>query len=276
MQQSTMASRLGRGLDVAGDEMGLLRCGEAWWDLEQCAGGTVAPSDRFPVELASLPVLGRGERRARVLCVNLVWSVLAFGLVALGVTALGTDAGYFTKDVASIAGLLPVAGALSQLGILLWCAASSVAGFSALLVRRRDEGRFLGYLCLLSAILALDDAFQLHEKIVPRLLGLDELHLVVLEGSLLAFILLRFSGIALRSSYLFLLGAIVWFAASLLIDRFLSESTFPTWHHLFEDGPKFVGILNWSAYCILVSYSLVGAEARRIPRAPSACEARGA
>ena len=109
----------------------------------------------------------------------------------------------------------------------------------------------------------LDDTFQVHEKILPKLFGLSELFLFTLEGALLLFIVLRFSKIILRSRFLLLLFAVIWFALSLSVDMFLSENTYPRWHHLFEDGPKFLGILNWSLFCFLVSYGILGEDLKR-------------
>jgi len=203
-------------------------------------------------------VESRSKNIASLLVANLVCLVFTFGLVALGVMTLDTYAGFFTKDVASIAEIIPIAGALSQFGIMLWCIAFSVAGFSAVLSPGKEEKKFLVYLAILSLILMLDDTFQVHERIFPKLFGLNELFIFTLEGALLVFIVSRFSDIVIGSRFILLLFAVIWFALSLSVDMFLSEHTFPRWHHLLEDGPKFLGIMNWCFYCALISFDLVG------------------
>jgi hypothetical protein len=198
----------------------------------------------------------------RFLVANLVCFLLVFGAVAIGVVTLDTYAGLFTKDIASIGELIPIAGAVSQLGIILWSVSLSVTGFGALIVSEKSEKEFLYSLSILSLILMFDDTFQVHEKILPGLFGINEIFLFAFEGGILVFILLRFSRLIAQSKYLLLVIAILWFSLSLIVDIFLAERVFPRWHHLLEDGPKFLGIMNWTTYCGLVSHSLVGNKAR--------------
>jgi len=61
-------------------------------------------------------------------------------------------------------------GVLSNLGIILWCAAASVCLFSAITLHQKksDVGAgFLYYSAFLSAYLLFDDFFQIHEEIFP-------------------------------------------------------------------------------------------------------------
>ena len=69
-------------------------------------------------------------------------------LVAAAILAqvLGIPAGQFTRDMAAIAEVHPLKGALSNVGILLWTGAAAISLFSgATLWRRGDNGmaRFL-------------------------------------------------------------------------------------------------------------------------------------
>jgi hypothetical protein len=82
-----------------------------------------------------------------------------------------------TRDIAAIAKIHPLSGFLSNLGILLWCAAASICSFAAMTLRKikpRDIFWFLLSSAVLSAYLMFDDLFQFHEELAPTYLGLNE------------------------------------------------------------------------------------------------------
>jgi hypothetical protein len=54
----------------------------------------------------------------------------------------------------------------------------------------------------------------------------------------------------------FLWAALAGFAASLLIDQ-VPEDVIP-YHHLFEDGFKFLGICSWLAFVALAALEQLG------------------
>ncbi len=188
---------------------------------------------------------------------NLLVFVLVVSSVSMGVLTLNLYSGFFTKDVASIAEIIPIAGALSQLGIILWSISFAVTAFSVLLLQAGQNRQLMLMLSLLNLVLVADDTFQIHEKFFPRLFGLSELTLIGFEAAILLIIVTRFYTTIAKYSHRFLFLAFFWFSVSLSVDFFIAESIFPNWHHLLEDGPKFVGIVNWAFFCIATSYFIV-------------------
>src|SRR5688572_20367429 len=101
------------------------------------------------------------------------WLLLAGGpalvVLAAVVTArvvFGIPIAAMTRDAAAIAGLHPLAGFVSNLGIMLWCAAATaclVAAAALHAVVPGEQARFFLSAGLLSLYLMLDDCFQLHE-----------------------------------------------------------------------------------------------------------------
>lgn len=83
----------------------------------------------------------------------------------------GFGLGRLTRDLASIGGLPPFAGFLSQAGLLLWAASAAICLVGARALTGRGNSRatrsFLTSAGLLTVLLCIDDAFQLHENVLP-------------------------------------------------------------------------------------------------------------
>lgn len=163
----------------------------------------------------------------------------------------------FVMDVSSIAGLHPLSGMLSDLGILLWCASAAISLFALFSLERRngESARFLLAAALLSLYLMFDDLFQIHERLAPDYLGVPEkLVLATLALSQLAF-LVAFRRLILRTGCLFLVLALGLFALSLAADlgHFASHGA----ALLVEEGCKWLGIAAWCSYHVQTAHRLL-------------------
>ncbi|ASO07968.1 hypothetical protein [Arenibacter algicola] len=81
-----------------------------------------------------------------------------------------------TSDPTAIAGIHPLSGVLSNLGIILWCFAACSCTLAAMILRSIGTKKlylFLLYSSLLSTFLILDDLFQFHEDL-STLIGLNQ------------------------------------------------------------------------------------------------------
>ncbi len=170
-------------------------------------------------------------------------------LVLLGVALLHAITGQpiykYTRDPAALAGLSPSTGFLSNFGIVLWMATAAICLLtSAVLPSRRARGFFL-CTAALSAALGMDDLLQLHEVYYPRL-GIPEQVIygvyVLSVGAWLA----AYRSIIRGTRFVSLGVALAAFAFGMAADQ-LHDSQAP-WHHLYEDGAKWIGIVGWSAY----------------------------
>jgi len=178
-------------------------------------------------------------------------------------------------------------GLVSNAGILLWAACTTICLFTATVLSRTrrpavgtgagaapDTGASAGAGFFLagagvSAWLLLDDALLLHEQVLPDYLGLPgELSLVVLACATLAF-LIAHRRTVLAGDYPLLITALVLLAISAGIDQlydlhligalFLHSDALET---LIEDSFKLFGIAFWSSYFALAAHDrLVRPEA---------------
>jgi len=210
----------------------------------------------------SLPAQGAP---ARALPATLFSARSVGGVVALAVLTLcavtgahtwgGVDLPTLTRDMAAVAGVHPLTGVLSALGVLLWAASAAIWLFAALVLHdraRRAASRFALCSGLLSAYLGLDDLFMVHERLAPELLGLPELAVHGAIAACTLAYLLWFMERLLRADAGWLLLALVMLGASMFVDAVLEPWMWRLgdWVFLIEDGCKWLGIVFWFAFCV--------------------------
>lgn len=167
-----------------------------------------------------------------------------------------------TQDVTAIANIHPLSGILSNLGILLWCAAASICVFAAVTlsnIKPRDTFWFLLSSALLSAYLLFDDFFLFHEVLASRYLGLNEKVIFAALGIAVSAYLIAFRRVILRTNFSVLLLALGFLATSVVIDALLETWLWRRghWEFFFEDGAKWLGIASWCSYYVHTSHQLL-------------------
>ena len=175
----------------------------------------------------------------------LVPIALAIGAAAMALAALVArfthhSAGMLTRDIRALgqeagAQLPFYAGALSQLNIMVWAAAGSLAVLVGYLEPLRR--RWLLTFAVLLFVLAADDALMLHESGTSQ--EIPEVALVVpyaVTGLLLLRDLTRRK--VEDSTIAFLIGGVL-LAASVILDQAVGRV------YLLEDTPKLLGSLVW-------------------------------
>lgn len=136
-------------------------------------------------------------------------------------------------------------GTMSNLGLMLWASTAAVALFGGLLcfaTGRTRAAMFGLHGFIVSAILAFDDAYLLHEVAAPNLGIPQALFLTQIGSAAISYFVLQ-RKFLLRSGAWVLSISLFCFAISLGIDQVL-HSIDPLWI-VAEDGPKFLGIVAW-------------------------------
>jgi hypothetical protein len=167
----------------------------------------------------------------------------------------GVQISLMTRDPTGIAGVHPLSGILSSLGVLLWWSAASVWIFSTLLHRATGDApkfRFALASGALSMYFGLDDLFQFHERLAPQHLGIPERVVLGTIVLLAALYLLSFRREILRAHGRLLVLAVCFLAASVLFDTLLASWAWRLkgWTYFFEDGSKWVGIVFWCGFAV--------------------------
>jgi hypothetical protein len=218
---------------------------------------------------------------------RLLWPYVATGALLLALAAYaaltGTPAYLWTRDPAAIHDANPFLGAASNLGILLWTAAASLAFFTAARLRGEFEARetraFLVWAGLLTTWLLLDDLFMLHERLLPDVVGIPQWLTVLMYGALLITLLARFREVVAVTDTRLLGLSLGSFVFSAGIDQ--APGTWHTWEGLvfLEDAAKLFGIVSWLAYFAMTceaSLATVSDRALFLAGSPSLSRTRGA
>lgn len=152
-------------------------------------------------------------------------------------------------DASYLAGRPWYSGLISSLGVLAWTFATVVAGAGAFIAhvgRRESATRFLVQASVLSAILTLDDLFQLHTSVFTRAFDVTKSVVVLSYLALTILWAIRNVHEIRRTRWLLLVVAGASFAASVFFDRSGTGL-------LAEDAPKFFGVLAWALYFALTA-----------------------
>jgi hypothetical protein len=182
-----------------------------------------------------------------------------------------------TRDVVAIAGIHPLSGILSNLGILLWCVTASVCLFVVVTIRRkapRSHFHFLLTSALLSGWLLFDDLFLFHEILAKRYLGFSEAIVLFVLEMLIVTYLLVFKNTILKTNYYILIVALVFLGASALADAILGRwlRRLGHWQFLFEDGMKWMGISFWCSYYVTTAHHFLCETRQEVNPSPKAAQ----
>lgn len=185
--------------------------------------------------------------------------VVLLDLILVGILVLldrkfGIDYWSLVRDTNVIAKLPAYFGFYSNLGILLWATAASIALFSSSCLRysRSDDPRvrplFVGG--LFCALACLDDFFMLHEH--SYLIGISETVAMAFYALFLLTFVVTTLPVVHLTKWIFLAAALVLLALSTIVD--MLDLTMPG-SVLIEEGLKFSGIGFLAAYLVTLSFS---------------------
>ena len=170
-----------------------------------------------------------------------------------------------SRDPLATAELHPLIGAQSTVGVLIWWSAASVSLAASAVLRRQATDRslslFLLWSGLITALLALDDAFQFHDYLGADWFSLRERYIIVGYALVLALYFVVFRKRLWRSERLLLALAFVFaglsvagdFVAQQFVEDGVPSGTGEVLNYL-EDAMKLLAIVSWSAW--LIRYSL--------------------
>lgn len=112
-----------------------------------------------------------------------------------------------TRDPSATTGESPFLGALSNIGILFWCASTAICFFTfAVLHKKALRGNFQAFFLfsgLISLILLLDDLFLLHEMVFPIYLKIPEKLIFLSYGLMILIYLVKFTKTIIKTNFIF-------------------------------------------------------------------------
>ena len=158
------------------------------------------------------------------------------------------------RDLAQTCGYPIGVGMISNIGILLWGAATSICLFTTFSQNiNSDSSKLLLLGGLFSGLLCIDDFFLLHD----RYIGPDFLNLTYLSISI--FLLVRFRRLLKKIGLFNLVISILFLGLSIFFDGVIQQIFNQSYEltQLIEEGFKFLGITCWlNFWCKASSYAL--------------------
>jgi hypothetical protein len=167
------------------------------------------------------------------------------GLVLLALWLGGADVVELTRDPANTEHFPASTGFFSTLGLLGWATAGGACLLAALVLGRRDprRSRFFAATAALIALLALDDAYLLHDEVAPEKLGVAQEPVYLLLAGAAATWAFWFREEILRSDLVVFACVVVAFATSVVMD------VLETGLVAIEDWLKLSGVLGLTVWC---------------------------
>jgi hypothetical protein len=196
--------------------------------------------------------VGRYGAPATVVATSVVvWLIAISAMLFITARSVELTPGRLTRDVASLANFHPITGALSTLGLLLWAVGIGAVIASWLAVSERLTRPWTLFLLTTAAFtgfLLFDDAFQFHETLAVRYLGLPE-RAVMAAYPVITLGYLAFNVRVIRETEVALaITGFALLALSMGIDMLpVPESE---WGIFIEDALKFGGIVFWTTYLV--------------------------
>jgi hypothetical protein len=174
-----------------------------------------------------------------------------------------------TQDTVTVLNGAPYIGLLSNLGILVWCAAATICFFTAYILRHStvEYTKFFVSAGILTTLVMLDDLFLFHDYVYVSWLPHSHMLIIAAYGMGIILLVARFWKIFRESFFALFVMALLCFAIAAVPDlqnrSFLLPATFPS--TLVEDGFTFLAILFWMMYFVhtaaaQISNALRGAE----------------
>ena len=172
------------------------------------------------------------------------------------------------RDTTATLGAPFYIGLVSNVGLLLWGAATTICLFTASVASRTgcpaaDARHFLAGAAV-SAWLLLDDALLLHEQVFPEHLGLAGGWSLIVGSGAMAFFLIGSHRVIRAGDYPVLLAALMLLGASVTMDQLHDMQLLgPLILHsddletVLEDTLKLLGIAMWLIYFTLCAHDLL-------------------
>jgi hypothetical protein len=202
---------------------------------------------------------------------SIKWLLIAL-ICSLSVIFLAAFQSRFTyqelfNDPADIVGFHPFFGMVSMLGLFGWAAAAGISFLTYAVIRDDDPGalrRFFFTAGVFTLFLMMDDAFMLHEQVLPRGLGIRERYIKMAYLVAAGAFGIVFMKQLLSNNPVLLIAAGLFFAGSFAFDNPVVLSALGFFEsgfvlYVVEDGSKFTGIVLWLTWLFRTSLQTIRA-----------------
>lgn len=168
-----------------------------------------------------------------------------------------------TGDPLSTIGAHPFTGAISNIGVLLWCATASICFFSGVILsfkNHKKESLFIISSGILTFVLLIDDLFMFHDYIFYsfKQFKITQPITFSIYGILTIWYIYSFYKTIFSTRYIILGIAFFFLGMSVFTDLIIENEGLT---YFIEDSFKFIGITSWMLYFTTTAFQLVSKKA---------------
>jgi hypothetical protein len=178
-----------------------------------------------------------------------------------------------TRDIADTAGVHPLTGMVSSIGMWFWSGAVAICAFGWFALKGAPEMRqrrsFFGVFGALTLVLLADDLFMLHETLIPRHLSISDRKVLLMYMVVFPLTFWLHRAAVARTSFVLVALSALCFGFSIFIDETHDYFVPDSIHHLLEDGAKLLGIISWAAYFFVTCLDSVRPRLEPEPTEPA-------
>ncbi len=179
----------------------------------------------------------------------------------------GTTYSYISDNPAYLLNAPFYGGLLYKMGVVLWCATTSICFFTYTIVRRTssEKGNFIFFGGLFSLILLVDDFFLIYRGILGDIFHLKQIFISSFYAILAVIFLYKNFRVILKTEFLLLLISFSFLAISLILDLLFDGKLLeiPA-EALFENGTMFIGIFFWCFYFVRLAFFEIKRSLQRL------------
>lgn len=173
---------------------------------------------------------------------------------------------HLVRDTTAVARVPFYTGAISNIGIMLWCATIAICLFTSAVIRKSNRVKsemacFLKSAGFFTFYLMLDDTFLFHEKVFPTFIGLSNTVVFTLIAIAASIFILSFIKIIFTTNYILFFFGIGLLSTSVVCDKihdyglfYLLDINSSGVKYMLEDGFKLFGITGWFSYFTLTCF----------------------
>lgn len=205
----------------------------------------MSPPTSFSSTPAAVHVRTRAGSSSPVVIAGLAQTA-ALALLVVAAFQDAVPADHLLREPQTVAGQRWYVGALSTLGSLLWAAGGALLALAAATCAGAGR-RCYALGAAVTLLLAFDDAFLVHDQLLPAI-GLDDKAAYAVYASLSLLWLARGWRVLRRGPWPLLALAFGWLGLSVGLDAVFNQLP-----QLFEDGAKLLGISAWTAWAWLTA-----------------------
>lgn len=191
------------------------------------------------------------ELRKNILLSLLICLVALVTMLSSGLLS-GVSYSNLTRDFQTLTEVPLLTSMMSNVIIWLWISSAVICFYALFIIKKHKSNKkrrkFLLFSGAFILFLAFDDAFQIHELVMPKYFHIPEKIVLVSYILLFASFIYSFAEEILSTQYVYFFLFCVSFCMYYVVEIFFENAKFIPARGFVEESFKFIGVVMWLIY----------------------------